>query len=221
MPWMGYFYKIAQSDTFVFYDTAEYTKKSFIRRVKIHKPNQLDQEKYIIVPLQKHSDFCNINELQLLQDDKWLKTIKSQLHHTYGKSPFYKQIEPILDTYFSKHPESNNFSVFSSSLIKYISDMLELQPNWLYSSDMHISSYSTESNIEMITKAGGTHYISGHGAKKYQTDQQYIDKDIQIKYSKFNSKFTDIDLPPHMKYKSIISYLACYDIEFVQDILRK
>ena len=35
IPWLGFFYKIAKSDIFIFLDDVQYTKNSFINRNKI------------------------------------------------------------------------------------------------------------------------------------------------------------------------------------------
>lgn len=213
---MGYFYKIAQCDSFVFFDDVEYTKRSFIRRVKIHKPHKRDEDKYLIVPLQKHSDFADISELKLLPDSKWQQRIKAQIHQTYSKAPYYFQLESILDTFFKSEWKTDSFANFSTEIILHVSAMLDLDRKWIYSNNLDIKKHKAEANIEIIKKVDGTEYISGLGAKKYQTKAQYLEQGIQLTYSNYPSHFRNQDLPTHFMNKSIVSYLAWYPLEEIK-----
>ncbi|MGK0313802.1 MAG: hypothetical protein ACI86M_000011 [Saprospiraceae bacterium] len=219
LPWMGYFYKIAQCDTFVFFEDVEYTKRSFIRRVKIHKPHKVDEDKYLIVPLQKHSDFADIAELKLLIDPIWQRRIKAQIHQSYSKTPCYAQLESILDTFFTDKWEAEYFINFSTEIILHIARKLELECEWKYSSSLGIKKQSAEANIEIIKKVGGSKYISGLGAKKYQTKDQYLDQGIQLIYSDYPTRFRNKNLPTHFMNKSVISYLAWYKLEEIQELI--
>jgi len=219
LPWMGYFFKIAQCDAFVLFDDAEFTKKSFIRRVKIHKPRERDEDKYLIVPLQKHSDFADISDLQLVNDSRWQHRIKAQIHQSYSKAPFYSQLAPIMDAFFTKLPEGKSFSDYTSDIIMTISEMLDLNPEWHFSHDLDINAHKANANIEMVKKINGSTYISGLGAKKYQTENQYLDQDIQLIYSDYPSYFKTLDIPTHFLNKSVISYLAFYEVEKLKDML--
>ncbi len=217
LPWMGYFYKIALSDTFVFFSDVEYTKRSYIRRVKIHKPYKPEQEKYLIVPLQKHSDFADISDLKLLPDTKWQQKIKAQIHQSYGKAPCYHQLASIVDIFFSSNLESDSFSKFTTDIILHISEILDISRNWEFSENLSIANQKAEANIEIVKKVGGSQYISGLGAKKYQTEEQYTNEGLELIYSDFPSTFKEQNVPSHFMSKSVISYLAWYEIDEIKD----
>ncbi len=212
LPWMGYFYKIAQCDTFVFLDHVEYTKKSFTKRVKIHKPDSLEEDQYITIPLQKHSDHATINSLKLIEDDRWQKKICAQIYNTYHKAPYYYQIEPLLERFFNQPLNSNSFPQFTMEIIKYISESLELKPQWVTSSELDINFSGIDVNLDIISYLHGQTYISGMGAKKYQDESLFFEKGIQLEYSDFPSHFETLELPKHFLNKSILSYLSCFEL---------
>ena len=74
MPWLGYFYKIKQSDIFIFLDDVQFQKTgaSYINRVSL---NINGESSYITVPVKRESGVWNINKTKFL-NDKWKNYIK-------------------------------------------------------------------------------------------------------------------------------------------------
>lgn len=219
LPWMGYFFKMAQCDVFVLLDHVEYTKQSFTKRIKIHKPENLEDEQYIIVPLQKHSDFASINSLQLVENNKWQKKIANQIHQSYHKAPYYYQIEPLIERFFNQPLGSNSFSHFTIELIQHIAEMLELNPKWILSSDLKIECTGKDVNFDIVNLLEGQAYISGMGAKKYLDESRYTEKNIALIYSDFPNHFTSLGIPAHFLNKSVLSYLACYEMTDLKRVI--
>lgn len=219
LPWMGYFYKMSKCDTFVLLDHVQFSKSSPTRRVKIHKAYGSTDETYITVPLQRHSDFASIDSLQLLDDDKWLKKISAQVHTSYHKAPFYHQVTPLMDTFFSTKPETLSFSDFTSKLILHIASILEIQPRVLRSSELKIKKHSDDTNLAISKMLGAETYISGMGAKKYQDEQRFEAQGIKLEYSDYIDLFRTLKLPEDFLDRSVICILANYDLETIREMM--
>lgn len=217
LPWLGYFYKIALVDTFVFFDNAEFTKSSFIRRVKIHKERDLEREKYLIVPLKKHPHQTAIKNLELIDGSRWLTKIKAQIHQVYHKAPYFYQLESLMDGLLSEC-KTNNFSNFTTELIQEVAGIYKLNPKYRKASEFDINTSKTQANIDLIKAVNGDRYISGYGAKKYQDEQLYEEAGISFSYTDFLEKYDNSALSQNFRNKSIISFLACYPIEQVQSL---
>lgn len=216
---MGYFYKMAQCDTFVFLNHVEYTKKSFTKRVKIHKGQNVDKDQYIGIPLKKHSDFIPIDELEIASHTSWQKKISAQIYNTYHKAPFYYQLDSILIAFFTERLNSDSFSTFTIEIIKHIAQLIDLQPQWIISSEMPSELFVDNLNIDIVTYLKGEVYISGMGAKKYQNASPFIENGIQLIYSDYKSYFQTLDIPDHFFNKSILSYLAYYELNQIKEFL--
>ncbi len=216
LPWMGYFFKMSQADAFVFYDTAQYTQPSFIKRVKIHTNQGLDQEMYISIPLRKHKRLVPIRTLQMHQKIDWPSLIRAQLENAYKKAPFFDQLIPLIDRFFLHHPEDANFSRYTMEIIKYIASMLGIKTTYSKTSDMHFSTKSTEALIDITRAVGGDKYLSGMGAKKYLDEPLFKNADILLEYSDFLGHFDQLDFPNHFKNKSIVSFLAHFSIDDIK-----
>ena len=221
LPWMGYFYKMAQCDAFVLLDHVEFTKRSYTKRVLIHNKDDMNQDQYLMIPLQKHSDHIAIKDLKITNDSKWQDKIKAQIHQTYHKAPFYNQLEPLMDSFLVNPPKSDSFSDFTIALIKFIAQTLNLNPTWVVSSHLDIEYTPKNINIDILSHLNADTYISGMGAKKYQDEEAFKTKEISLKYSDYKSYFENLHLPHHFLNKSIISYLAHYDLEFLHEMLHK
>ena len=150
LPWMGYFFKMAHCDTFVILDHVEFTKNSFTKRVKIHKADDWQEDQYITVPLQKHSDHAGINTLTIADNEHWQQKIKASIHQTYHKSPFYHQVEPLLERFFTRLLPSNSFSEFTIQIIQYIAELLGLKPEWIVSSDLDADYSGIDVNLDLV-----------------------------------------------------------------------
>jgi len=219
LPWMGYFYKIAQSDAFVFLDHVEFTKRSYTRRVKIHKAHDLQQEQLITIPLQKHSDHAAIHTLKMHSESNWRQKIHAQIYQSYHKAPYFHQLEPLLIKYFKQPPNADLFSPFTIALIQEIAALLDLHPQWHISGNLELSNEYADVNLDIIKKLKGSAYVSGMGAKRYQNEGQYAQHGITLHYSDYQRRFQNFDFPAHFMNKSIIAYIACYDLEFIREVL--
>ncbi|MEM9547493.1 MAG: WbqC family protein [Bacteroidota bacterium] len=214
-PWMGYFYKMAQSDTFVLLDHVQFTKKAYTKRVKIHKTGNWEEDQYLTIPLQKHSDHAAITSLKIVDNQHWQKKIKTQIEQTYRRAPYFHQLAPILETFFDQPPASNSFSEFTISIIQYMATLLQLHPKWIISKDLDINYSGIDVNFDISKHLNAQTYISGMGAKKYQDEDLFTNSKIQLVYSDYQSYFQTLDLPSHFLNKSSLSYLAHYDVDYL------
>lgn len=219
LPWMGYFYKMSQCDIFVLLDHVEFTKKSYTKRVKIHKADNDEEEQYLTIPLKKHSDHASINALQMVEDHKWQKKIRNLIYQTYHKAPYYHQVQPLIERFFETPLASNSFSEFTIEVIKYVAECLGIKPKWIISSDLDLEYSESDVNLDIIAHLEGDLYISGMGAQKYQNEELFTENKIKLEYSDFPTHFEALNIPAHFLNKSVISYLAHFDIEEVRKII--
>ena len=52
LPWLGYFYKIANSDVFVFLDDVQFSKNSYTNRVQVFGKDE--KMRWLTVPVSAH-----------------------------------------------------------------------------------------------------------------------------------------------------------------------
>jgi len=179
MPWLGYFYKIWQSDTFIFLDDVQFIKtgSSYTNRVSI---NINGQNQYITIPIKRGSGVQNINQTNFL-NEKWKKKLITTLQSNYAKSPYFNENREFIFALINF--EADNLADYNMNFIQKISEKLNFKTHFIESSKFNIHSKSTQRLVELIEKVEGTVYLSGTGGDEYQEHNIYTNKKIEVIYN--------------------------------------
>mgnify|MGYP001193410364 CR=1 FL=1 len=179
-PWLGYFYKIINSDIFVFLDNVQYSKGSYTNRTKL---SINDSIKWITLPI-KYKFGTNINNIEVL-NNKWKLEHLNKLHFYYSKSKFYKEIWPLANSIYMNNKEIK-LSEINIFFIKKIIEYFEINVKLYKSSEILIKTnlYGDDRLIELIKNISGVDtYISGNGALDYQSEEKFNLHNIKVKYT--------------------------------------
>jgi hypothetical protein len=181
MPWLGYFYKIKQSDIFIFLDNVQFPKTGgggYPNRVAI---NINKESKWVTAPIQRQSGTWDINQTNF-QDNNWRKKIIATLQGNYAKASFFKENKDFIFSLIEF--ESNNLAEFNMNFILEVSNRLNFDTKFVKSSDFDISTTSTQRLIDLIQKVDGNIYLSGSGGDNYQDKEMYEKENIKLIYNK-------------------------------------
>jgi len=209
MPWLGYFYKIWQSDIFVFLDDVQIIKTgaSYTNRVTINIANQ---SKYITIPIKRVSGIQNINQTEFV-NEKWKKKLIATLQANYAKALFFKENRELIFELINFKADS--LAEYNIHFIETISNRLELNTEFIKSSTLNINTKSTQRLVDIIKKVNGDIYLSGEGGDKYQEHDIYKKVGITIKYNQLpDFKYSQIKTEEFIHGLSIID--AIFNIGF-------
>ncbi|MCG3697542.1 WbqC family protein [Aliarcobacter butzleri] len=185
IPWLGYFYKIAVSDIFVFLDNVQFTKGDFINRVKIYSPQK--EYQWLTIPVNVSNEtIINTIEINHNWQQKHLKTIVQ----IYSKAKYFNDIfKDIEKIYLSEY---KFLSELNMALSKYIISKFHLNTKIFKSSDLDIEKkLSSDSRlIEIVKRLNGMKYLSGSGGFNYQSVQKFNNLNIDVLSYSINKKFT-------------------------------
>lgn len=219
-PWLGYFIKMHAADVFVYLDDVEFSKQSLTRRTRIRNSRGISE--YFRIDVLSHSDYVRINELQLRDPDRWSTISKTLLRDRYHGAPHYDFAYAFLAPLLEKSTAYSSFSTYSIYILESIRTLLEIDTCTTLSSTLDIASRKTDRNIELVQHHGGTHYLSGTGAKKYQTVEEFNTHGIVLDYVESYSYLTSIEAQyPQLRITySIIDALFYLDIESIKTIVK-
>ncbi|MGB0630067.1 MAG: WbqC family protein [Alphaproteobacteria bacterium] len=182
LPWLGYFYKIRQSDVFVFLDDVQYSKNSYINRVQVLNGGQV---KWLTVPVSY--DFgAAINAVSLAQPD-WSKRHLDTLKGVYRKAPCFSDIWADIESMLSETPQSN-LAESNRYLVESIASKLGLVCDFRQSSDLVTGDKRGDDRLVEIVSglAPGGRYVSGRGGASYQDGAKFRDAGLELHYASFD-----------------------------------
>ena len=221
-PYIGYFQLINSVDEFVIYDNIEFTKKGWINRNRI-LVNGTDA--IISLPLQKDSDFLNINDRFLA--NTWevdRKKILNRISESYRKAPYYKETYELIEKCIM-FEERNLFKYILNS-VKNVLFFLNIDTKLIISSSISIDDkLKRDEKVMAICKERGADiYINPIGGfelydketfKKNNLELQFI-KSNNISYNQFNNEFIPwlsiIDVMMFNSFNEIKSYMSKYEL---------
>ena len=185
LPWLGYFYKIANCDEFVILDNVDFQQGNVTSLTNRTKIKCAGVAHYFTIAVKK-------SESKLIKDilidqfstkiDKQIKTI--QLNYT--KSLFFNDIFPLFNQVLVEGMKYDLMCDLNVLLIKFICNILEIKTKITKASELKINTSDRNERIIKICKVLNSQiYFSGNGGKKYHDENLFNSNGIEIKYTDF------------------------------------
>ena len=181
MPWLGYFYKIYQSNVFIFLDDAQYPKTTgtYLNSVNFLMNSTSSS---LILPIKKiKGEYWSINETKIADSIKNKRKIVGKLQGNYAKAKYFKEHKNFIFDLIEF--QSDNLSEYNMHFIKSILLELNIDTKIIKSSKFNLNSTSTQRLVDLIELVNGNIYLSGKGGDNYQDKKLYEDANIKLQYN--------------------------------------
>jgi len=181
LPWLGYFYKIVKSDVFIFLDSVQYEKNSYINRNRI-KTSQGYVWLTIPVKTKGHlSQTLKDTEIDYIQNwkHKHLKTI----YYNYQKASNFRRLYPKLEKLYEK-----DYPLLSDLCFNHLNFWLEelkIKTKIVRSSRLSINSKKSDLIFDLCKHYTANHYIAGRFGKEYLEEFKFKNAGILIEYQEY------------------------------------
>ena len=217
LPYIDYFRLINTVDEFVIYDNIQYTKKGWINRNRI-LVNGMDKK--ITLPINKDSDYLNINERFLANswnNDK--KKIFNLINNSYRKAPQYNNVYPIISSIIDS--KNSNLFEFILNSIQLINSYLSINTKITISSQINIDHKLKGSDkiIAICKVLNANSYINAIGGQILYNVDKFNNESLDLKFIKphnFEYKQFKNEFIPNL---SILDVLMFNKIEKISDFL--
>lgn len=212
IPWLGYFYKIAKSDIFVFLDDAQFSNSGAHNYHNIKTPQGKLRLK---IPVEyKLGD--HINEVRTKDELGWKKDHLNKIQLNYKKAPYFEEIYNDFELLLNK--KYNNLSELNTEIVKFICAKFNFKTNFVSASELNLNTSREEKVIDICNELEATIYLSGTGAKAYQVEENFINRGLILEYSDFKPiAYNQLWNTDFLISVSIIDFLMNYgyDWDFV------
>ncbi len=132
-PYIGYFSLISAVDKFIFFDTTQFNRKSWMTRNRILKPTLTDFQ-YINIGVRHTPFLAMLQECRLNPNKAWKTKLISQLEHYRRKALFYNETIQFLKQLLEI--ETDSLLEFNVLTTKEIARQLKIKTEIYQSSEI-------------------------------------------------------------------------------------
>lgn len=219
LPYLGFFDRLVKADVYVILDNVQYVRNSSRAWTSRDKIKTQYGEKWITVGTQKAPRDTAINQILLLQDDKWRKDSLNLIIENYKRSPFFEEIMPYLSELYDY--SCDKMMDFNMKSIEILMDLFGITIEMVMASDLKPVGKNNTLLVDILKKMDCHKYLSGVGARDYYDPEPYQTAGIEVIWQDFihpvySQQFDSAFIP----YLSSIDLLFNCGIEKSRRILR-
>ena len=202
LPWLGYFDKIINSDIFVFLDTVQYEKNSFINRNQILTKQG---PSWLTIPVKtKGHTKCTLQETEIDNTQQWQKKHLKSIELNYRKTPFFETVLDSIKPFYKK--EFTYLAEFCFNQLKLWCDYFNISTPIVRSSDLDTQGEKSELVLNICKHFKATHYLSGKLGIDYLELDSFNESGINVEIQNFIPKPYNQVLDTFVPNLSILDY---------------
>jgi hypothetical protein len=188
IPWLGYFFKIAHADKFVFLDNVVYPDTSFVNRNSIKTPSG---PAWLTIPvIRKGRRGQLISEVETDNTHEWAERHLTTLRCNYGRAPYFKETLALLEPHYRISADNRrSLTDFNIAVICSIATYLGFSAQFMRASELSVSGRKTDLILDICRAIGARTYLAGTGwAKSFQEDEKLEEAGLTPIYSPFSQQ---------------------------------
>lgn len=183
LPWLGYFDKIARADVFVYLDTVQFEKNSFINRNQIKTPQGA---LWLTIPVKtKGHTSGSLRTTEIDDSQPWRTKHLKSIEMNYRKAARFDECFPKIEALLTM-PESNLAEYCLHQLLFWL-DELAIDTRIARSSELPIASSKSDLVLDLCRYFGAHRYMSGALGRDYLIEEDFSKAGIAIEYQSFKS----------------------------------
>lgn len=179
-PWLGLIDKIARSDIFVILDNVQFNHNAYQHRTLY---STIEGERLLTLPVCKGRSGPKICDLTLADSRaprKHLEILRNRYRKSLGWPALVNRIEETLLSSTTKIAD------LSTATINLTLEAFGINRQVLLASELGCCGAKDDLNISIIKAVKADTYLSGSGAKAYQSDEAFSRAGIHLLYQEFN-----------------------------------
>jgi len=193
-PYIGYFQLIKVVDKFILFDDVNYIKKGWINRNRI----LVNKEEFMFtIPVKAMSQNKHINELFLVEEDKWKKKLVKTLEESYKNAPNFESAFSLLNQII--YLKEQNLSKYILNSLEQLKEYLGITTEIVPSSSIYGNGElkAQDRILDICRKESADQYFNAIGGMELYSKEEFAKEGIvlkflrpsKIEYRQFDSNF--------------------------------
>lgn len=202
LPWLGYFDKIARADVFVYLDTVQYEKNSFINRNQVKTAQGTS---WLTIPVKTKGHIAgSLLTTEIDESQPWRQKHLKTIEMNYRKAPFFEKNFPKLQEIILK-PESLLAEMSWKQLQFWLTEF-DIKTKVVRASDLPVQSKKSDLVLDLCKHVGANRYLSGALGKDYLDEAAFAESGVKIDYQDFKPSVYPQLWGNFVPYMSIVDY---------------
>lgn len=212
-PYLPYFSLIKHCNLWISLDNVQYIQRGWVNRNRILHPSK-PESTYIIIPLKKHHQKTNINEILIDDTKPYASRIMGQLTASYKKhAPYFSSVMALVESCLSS--ESVMLSKLNEISIKRVCEHLGIDTKISIMSQMNLDNAPVHEASNSVQKIAGVlkadTYLNAIGGTELYDSREFELANIDLKFLKQ-------DFDPYDQRKSVfLEGLSIIDVMMYND----
>lgn len=184
LPWLGYFDKMIRSDIFVFLDTVQFEKNSFINRNQILS-RQGPAWLTIPVKMKGHTD-ATLKTTEIDNTQHWQKKHLKSIELNYKKAIHFDRVWELI-----KHFYNNEYKYLSDICFEQLNvwcKYFDITTTVVRASHLDVKGCKSELILNLCKHYKATHYLSGKLGVDYLNISAFKQENIDVEIQNFQGE---------------------------------
>lgn len=202
LPWLGYFDKIARADIFVYLDTVQFEKNSFINRNRIKTPQGVQ---WLTIPVKAKGHLTDtLRNTEVESSQPWAQRHVKSVRMNYSRARCFATCHPRLESLLADS-QSNLAELCWTQLRFWLAEFAIATPV-VRSSELPVEGRKSALILQLCRHLGADRYLSGALGRGYLAAEEFRAAGIELQFQSYESPvYPQLwgDFVPHL---SIVDY---------------
>jgi hypothetical protein len=181
LPWLGYFDKILRSDIFVYLDSVQFEKGSFINRNKIKTANGPTM---LTIPLKLQGyKEVGIGDIQVDNSQNWQHKHLKSISLSYRKATRFEECFSKLEKLYKD--KSDLLSDICLTQLRFWLQEFSINTKVVCSRGLPVKSKKSDLVFDLCRHFIANDYLSGPLGKHYLKESDFFANDIKVTYQDY------------------------------------
>ena len=181
LPWLPYCDKADQCDVFVYLDNVQFQKNGVQNRNQILTAQG---PRWLTVPVRASLDWT-IRETPIA-DRQWPRKHIKTIEQEYRRAPFAAEFDAALRGLLEQ--EWPSLADLNIAVTEWMFERLGLRCRRVRASELSLTGAKEDLVIAICQAVGATEYLSGTGAKSYQTPENFAAHGLTLRYQNYRNQ---------------------------------
>ncbi len=182
LPWLGYFEKIARADVFVFMDTVQFEKNSFINRNRIKTPQGAQ---WLTVPVKTRGHLAaTLRSTEIDETQRWRDKHLRSIAVNYRRAAHFARCFPKLEQLL-RLPE-NSLAELCWRHMRFWLEEFGVDTRAVRASELPVTGTKSGLVLAYCRHLGATRYISGTLGRDYLLESEFIAAGVSVEFQEYS-----------------------------------